>query len=57
MGCGGYLGNRASECDKPHSRNREPLGEMISRMCRQVSQRLVAIVVLPLPIGLEMQPP
>ena len=50
-GCGGYLGNRASECDRPHSRKREPFAEVISRICRHVSHRLVAIPITEIPLG------
>ena len=42
-GCGGYLGNRESVCDRRQRRKREPVPEMISRMCSQVLQRLSAI--------------
>jgi hypothetical protein len=50
-GCGGYLGNRRSECDKPHNRKRAPFAEVISRICRHVSHRLASIPITDIPIG------
>ena len=39
-GCGGYLEKRASLSATSQSRNREPLPLVMTRRCRQASQRL-----------------
>lgn len=42
-GCGGYFGYLGSDRASPHSKNRDPVSETISRPSAQVSQRLSSI--------------
>jgi hypothetical protein len=44
-GCGGYFRNAAFVLDNSHSKKRDPLGVLTSRIQRQVSHKLGVIVV------------